>query len=49
MKISVKTRIGMESPEECGPLLEIFCRYPISELIVHPRVQKDGYRNTPDR
>lgn len=49
MKISVKTRIGMESPEEFGPLLESFCRYPISELIVHPRVQKDGYRNTPDR
>lgn len=48
-KISVKTRLGVESPEEFGPLLEIFCRYPLSELIVHPRVQKEGYRGTPHR
>lgn len=49
LRISVKTRIGKEDPEEFGPLLEIFNRYPISQLIIHPRVQTDFYRNTPNR
>jgi tRNA-dihydrouridine synthase len=43
MKVSVKTRIGRSDPAEWGQLLEIFNRYPISELIVHPRVQKEFY------
>ena len=42
--VSVKTRLGLESPEEFGPLLELFSRYPVSLLIVHPRVRKDFYR-----
>lgn len=45
--ISVKTRLGIADPEEFGPLLEIFDRYPIAELIIHPRVQKDLYKNEP--
>lgn len=48
MKISVKTRIGKERPEEFEQLLDIYNRYPIEELIIHPRVQKDGYKNTPN-
>lgn len=44
MGVSVKTRIGKESPEEWGRLLEIYNRYPMTELIVHPRVQKEFYR-----
>ena len=43
--ISVKTRLGMTDPEEFGPLLEIFGRYPISLLIIHPRVRADFYRH----
>ena len=27
----------------------LFQRYPLAELIVHPRVQKDMYKNTPRR
>ncbi len=27
---------------------EIFGRYPLTELIVHPRIQKDFYNNTPN-
>ncbi len=46
--VSVKTRIGMEEPEEFMRLLEIFNRYPISELIIHPRLQTDYYKNHPD-
>lgn len=45
--ISVKTRLGMNEPEEFWAVLEIYDKYPISELIVHPRVRKDFYREKP--
>lgn len=48
LRISVKTRIGMEDAEEFPQLLEIYGQYPLAELIVHPRVQKDFYKNTPN-
>ncbi|MGN0333126.1 MAG: tRNA dihydrouridine synthase [Lachnospiraceae bacterium] len=48
MKISVKTRIGKEMPEEFFRLLDIYNRYPLEELIIHPRVQKDFYNNIPN-
>lgn len=48
MKISVKTRIGKESPDEFYRLMEIYNQYPIQELIIHPRIQKDFYRNEPN-
>lgn len=44
LKISIKTRLGMERPEEFYALLELFNRYPVSELILHPRVRQDFYR-----
>lgn len=47
-KISIKTRIGKESPEEFYELIEIFNKYPVHELIIHPRVQTDYYKNKPD-
>lgn len=47
MEISVKTRIGMEREEEFAPLLDIYNRYPLKELIIHPRVRKDFYNNKP--
>lgn len=46
LEISIKTRIGKESPEEWDCLLAIYEKYPLKELIVHPRVQKDFYKNT---
>lgn len=48
LKISVKTRIGRDSRGEWESLLAIFERYPLEELIIHPRIQKDYYKNTPD-
>lgn len=42
--ISIKTRIGVESPEEFPKLLEIFNRFPVKELVVHPRTRKDFYQ-----
>lgn len=47
MRFSIKTRLGVQDPEEFGPLLEIYNKYPLTELIIHPRVQKDFYKNVP--
>ena len=44
VSISVKTRLGLEDPEEFPALLEVFNRYPIKELTIHPRVRKDFYK-----
>ena len=43
-KISVKTRLGRNDPEEFPKLMELFNRYPIFELTVHCRVGADFYR-----
>ena len=48
LPISVKTRLGLESPEEFPALLEVFNRYPILELTVHPRVRKQFYDGSVD-
>ncbi|WHH58577.1 tRNA-dihydrouridine synthase family protein [Petroclostridium sp. X23] len=47
-KISLKTRIGKEHPDEFYQLIEIFNKYPIEELTIHPRIQKDFYKNKPN-
>ena len=47
LPISVKTRLGIEEPEEFYPILEIYNKYPLRELIIHPRAQKDFYKNKP--
>ena len=49
VRISVKTRLGTDSTQEAEALIRIYNRYPINELIVHPRSQKDLYKGTPDR
>lgn len=48
MDISIKTRIGKNSPDEFYELIEIFNRFPLKELIIHPRLQTDYYKNTPN-
>ena len=47
-KISIKTRLGKDQPEEFYDLIEIFNKYPLEELIIHPRIQKDFYKNRPN-
>ncbi len=46
MKISIKTRLGRENPQEFESLLKLYQKFPVYELIIHPRVQKDFYKNT---
>lgn len=48
IKISVKTRLGMEDASEFPQLMKIYNKFPMKELIIHPRVQKDFYKNTPN-
>ena len=48
-EISIKTRIGMETEEEWEGLLALFHQYPVKELIIHPRVQREYYNGTPHR
>ena len=43
LPVTVKTRIGLESPEEFPAVLELYNRYPIKELTIHPRVRKQFY------
>lgn len=48
IRFTVKTRIGLESACKAAALLEIYNRYPIAELTVHPRTQRDLYGGKPD-
>ncbi|MCD3351413.1 tRNA-dihydrouridine synthase family protein [Clostridium botulinum D/C] len=48
MKISIKTRIGKDSPEEFYELIKIYNKYPLEELIIHPRTREDFYKNEPN-
>lgn len=48
LKISVKTRLGKMDADEFHYLLEIYNKYPLEELIIHPRTQRDFYKGTPD-
>ena len=45
--VSVKTRIGKNEVEEWPELMQVYNRYPIHELTVHPRIQKEFYKETP--
>lgn len=44
MKISVKTRTGFSSHGEMARLMEIYNKYPISLLTIHPRTREELYK-----
>ena len=46
--VSVKSRLGMTDPQEFPRLMEIYNRYPIVELTLHPRVRKAFYSGSVD-
>ena len=46
--VSVKSRLGLTDPQEFPRLLEIYNRYPILELTLHPRVRKAFYSGSVD-
>jgi tRNA-dihydrouridine synthase len=48
IKFSVKCRLGYFNPEEIEALITIFNHFPLSELIIHPRIGKQLYKGEAD-
>jgi len=46
--LSIKARLGYESPNELEALIPMFNNYPIKELIIHPRIGIQLYEGTVD-
>lgn len=44
VEVSVKTRVGRNDAEDWEEILDVFGKFPIKELTVHPRIQKDFYK-----
>ena len=44
----VKCRLGYVNPDEIYPVIEVFNKYPLSELIIHPRIGKQLYKGEAD-
>ena len=44
IEVSVKTRLGVENPDEVIDLMNVYNAFPISEVIVHARVREDYYK-----
>lgn len=47
-EISVKTRSGFASGAELETLMQVYNKYPLSQLIIHPRARADFYNSNPD-
>lgn len=45
--ISLKTRIGIDYTEEFTAILEIYNKFPVKELTIHPRLLKEQYKGVP--
>jgi len=43
LKFSIKTRLGLSNPDECFKLFELYNDYPLSEIILHPRIGTQLY------
>ena len=48
LKFSVKCRLGYFSPNEIYDIIPIFNQFPLSELIIHPRIGKQLYKGEAD-
>ena len=48
LKFSIKCRLGYFEPDEIVPIIDIFNQYPLSELIIHPRIGKQLYKGEAD-
>ena len=48
IKFSIKCRLGYFNPEEIDAIIPIFNKFPLSELIIHPRIGKQLYKGEAD-
>ena len=44
LDVSIKTRIGLEFLSEWEDVLSVYIKYPIKELIIHPRLRNEFYK-----
>jgi len=42
-KLSVKIRLGYHDPDEVYKLMPVFNKFPLTEIIIHPRIGKQMY------
>lgn len=45
IEVSVKTRIGFESPDEWPDILDVLTEFPLKEIIIHPRTRTGFYKD----
>lgn len=48
LPISIKTRIGFYEKDAFPTILELYNRYPIQELTIHPRIRAQFYKGSVD-
>ena len=48
IKFSIKCRLGYFNPKEIDDIIPIFNKFPLSELIIHPRIGKQLYKGEAD-
>ena len=49
LKMSVKLRMGLFDYSEIDNLIPVLNQYPLKEIILHPRIGKDLYKNLADK
>ena len=47
VNISIKTRLGMDDLSKWPEIVDIYKKYPMEELIIHPRIQREFYKGNP--
>jgi tRNA-dihydrouridine synthase len=47
-RLSIKVRLGRKTPDDLFKLIPIFNRYPLQDIIIHPRTGIQMYEGEPD-
>ena len=47
-RLTIKTRLGRNKSNEIFQLMPVFNRYPLAEIVIHPRTGKQMYDGEPD-
>ena len=47
-RLSIKTRLGRNNSNEIFQLMPVFNRYPVEEIVIHPRTGRQMYDGEPD-
>jgi tRNA-dihydrouridine synthase B len=47
-RLTIKTRLGRNKSNEIFQLMPVFNRYPLEEIVIHPRTGKQMYDGEPD-